>query len=51
MRDYYRVEDEHGGAYWIYRAGLYPVAASHAPAGETTDHAVAPPAWFLQGLF
>lgn len=24
MRDYYRVEDEHGGCYWIYRAGLYP---------------------------
>ena len=26
IRDYYRVEDEHGGRYWIYRAGLFPLA-------------------------
>jgi protein ImuB len=52
MRDYYRVEDEHGGMYWIYRAGLYPLSRPSAePVGETTDHAVAPPAWYLHGLF
>jgi protein ImuB len=52
MRDYYRVEDEHGAMYWIYRSGLYPLSAPLSePVGETTDHAVAPPTWYLHGLF
>jgi len=52
MRDYYCVEDEYGAIYWIYRAGLYPLGAlPNQSAGETTDHAVAPPAWYLHGLF
>jgi protein ImuB len=37
-RDYYRVEDDAGHRYWIYREGFY--------GGETTH-----PRWFLQGLF
>ncbi len=37
-RDYYRVEDEDGRRYWLYREGFY---------GE----AKAPPKWFVQGLF
>jgi protein ImuB len=37
IRDYYRVEDEGGGRFWIFRAGL------HAP-----GH---PARWFLHGLF
>ncbi|MGN6583596.1 MAG: Y-family DNA polymerase [Rhizobiaceae bacterium] len=37
-RDYYRVEDDDGHRYWIYREGFY---------GEKTSH----PRWFLQGLF
>ena len=37
VRDYYRVEDEAGGRFWLFRAGLY------AP-GET-------PQWWLHGLF
>ncbi len=36
-RDYYRVEDEAGRRYWLYREGLY--------GGETH------PAWFVQGVF
>jgi len=36
-RDYYRVEDEAGRRFWLYRAGLY---------GEDTA-----PSWFLHGLF
>jgi protein ImuB len=36
VRDYYRVEDEAGGRYWLFRTGLYG-------AGETR--------WFLHGLF
>ena len=36
-RDYYRLEDEKGCRYWVFRQGLY------------TDPD--PPRWYLQGLF
>ncbi len=36
-RDYYRVEDEAGRRFWLYRAGFY--------------HAHIPPRWFLHGVF
>jgi len=39
LRDYYRIEDEAGRRYWIYRQGL---------AGDGRGGA---PAWFMQGLF
>ncbi|MEM5516251.1 DNA polymerase Y family protein [Henriciella sp. AS95] len=38
-RDYYRVEDEAGRRYWLYRDGLYE------------DGRGGPPDWFVQGLF
>lgn len=38
VRDYYRVEDEDGHRFWLFRAGL------HEDAGV-------PPRWFLHGLF
>ena len=38
LRDYYRIEDEQGHRYWIYRAGI---------AGDGRG---GPPEWFLQGL-
>jgi protein ImuB len=37
LRDYYRVEDEAGRRFWLYRDGLYLPAT--------------PPRWFLHGLF
>ncbi|MBV8889076.1 MAG: DNA polymerase Y family protein [Alphaproteobacteria bacterium] len=37
IRDYYRVEDEEGRRFWLFRAGL----AGHGD----------PPRWFLHGLF
>uniref|UniRef100_B0T092 UmuC domain-containing protein n=1 Tax=Caulobacter sp. (strain K31) TaxID=366602 RepID=B0T092_CAUSK len=37
IRDYYRVEDEAGGRFWIYRQGLYGVGDE--------------PKWWLHGLF
>lgn len=37
IRDYYRVEDEAGRRYWLYRRGLYRPEI--------------PPAWFLHGFF
>jgi protein ImuB len=36
IRDYYRVEDDTGARYWLFRAGLY---------GDET-----PPKWWLHGL-
>jgi protein ImuB len=38
LRDYYRLEDEDGGRYWVFREGLY---------GEE-DHL---PSWWMHGLF
>ncbi|WP_321575931.1 DUF6504 family protein [Sneathiella sp. P13V-1] len=37
-RDYYRVEDQQGRRFWLYRDGLY---------NREQDH----PRWFMQGLF
>jgi protein ImuB len=37
IRDYYRVEDEEGRRFWLFRAGL----AGHEPA----------PRWFVHGIF
>ena len=37
IRDYYRVEDETGGRFWLFRAGLYVEDIS--------------PKWWLHGLF
>jgi len=36
-RDYYRIQDESGGRYWVYRAGLYQGGKQ--------------PRWFLHGVF
>ena len=38
-RDYYRVEAEGGGGYWVFRHGLYGGVESSAPR------------WFLHGLY
>lgn len=37
-RDYYRVEDDHGRRFWLYRDGLY-------------ERETGAPRWFLHGLF
>jgi protein ImuB len=43
-RDYFRVEDEAGIRFWLYRDGLY---------GEIVqeDGRAVPPSWFVHGLF
>jgi len=38
VRDYYRVEDEAGARFWLFRAGLYGDPAT-------------PPKWWMHGLF
>jgi protein ImuB len=40
VRDYYRVEDDDGGRFWLFRDGLYKVAAN----GRSTTR------WFLHGF-
>jgi protein ImuB len=37
-RDYFRIEDEDGRRYWLYREGLYERGPDH-------------PRWFIQGVF
>ena len=39
LRDYYRIEDEEGRRYWIYRLGIIG------------DGRGGPPDWYLQGLY
>lgn len=39
VRDYYKIEDHDGAAYWVFRSGLY----SEEKSGR--------PTWFLHGLF
>ena len=38
-RDYYRIEDEDGCRYWVFREGLYQESEAE------------PPRWFLHGVF
>lgn len=39
-RDYYRIEDDRGGRFWVFREGLFEREAEHGP-----------PAWYLHGVF
>ncbi len=39
-RDYYRIEDDHGGRYWVFREGLY---GREVEAGA--------PRWYMHGVF
>lgn len=39
-RDYYRIEDDRGGRYWVFREGLYD-----------RDTEAGAPAWYVHGLF
>ena len=55
-RDYYRVEDESGRRYWLFREGLYPLSGPRARDEESELPALAPadpriPRWFVHGLF
>ena len=45
VRDYYRLEDQAGGRYWVFRAGCYQDQEA-----ETAGDPV-PPAWYLHGIF
>lgn len=39
-RDYYRIEDDRGGRFWVFREGLFEREAEQGP-----------PAWYLHGVF
>jgi protein ImuB len=44
-RDYYKIEDHDGAAYWVFRHGLY------GGDDDGSDNDRDPPRWFLHGLF
>jgi len=44
-RDYFRIEDETGARFWLYRDGLYGVEVMPAPDGSGQ------PRWYMHGLF
>ena len=52
-RDYYRVEDEEGRRYWLFRKGLYDSPGYAQAASENPDrgNAAERPRWFIHGLF
>lgn len=56
-RDYYRVEDEDGRRFWLFREGLYgreDVSIHNAEKTAPTDPDIPlprPPTWWLQGVF
>ena len=41
-RDYFRIEDQEGRRFWLYRDGLY---------GGEADHGAVRPSWYVHGLF
>ncbi len=43
-RDYYRIEDDHGLRYWLFREGLY--GAEYTGAEDER-----PPSWWMHGMF
>ncbi len=45
-RDYYRLEDEDGRRFWVYRSGLYRDGSEEGEEGED-----ARPRWYMHGLF
>jgi protein ImuB len=49
-RDYYRVEDDQGRRYWLFREGLYgrEDIRIDAESGKEQDH---PPTWWMHGVF
>lgn len=49
-RDYYRVEDEQGRRFWLYRRGLYPRPGSQILDAREASGGHAP-AWFIHGQF
>ena len=52
-RDYYRVEDEEGRRYWLFRLGLYDALGYAEITPENPDQASVDgrPGWFIHGLF
>jgi len=47
IRDYYRLEDEMGGRYWVFRANLYQDESDE----DEGDAAGESPSWYMHGLF
>jgi len=50
-RDYYRIEDASGAAYWVFREGLYPSELQSESAGNGGASRDRLPRWCMHGLF
>lgn len=50
-RDYYRVEDEAGRRYWLFREGLFDREDVSLEDDETGQPRPRPPTWWLHGVF
>lgn len=52
-RDYYRLEDQSGARYWVFREGLYDMQEDlgDESSGDDVHEAADEPRWFLHGLF
>ena len=50
VRDYYRLEDEEGRRYWVFRSGRYGETEARIEDGRRIEVG-SPPRWFLHGLF
>jgi protein ImuB len=50
-RDYYRVEDEQGRRYWLFREGLYGREDVSVEDDEAGGPLPRPPTWWLHGVF
>lgn len=53
IRDYYRVEDDQGRRYWLFRQGLYDTTGYTNDNAEHQVNAVgrSRPGWFVHGMF
>jgi protein ImuB len=50
-RDYYRVEDQEGRRYWLFRQGLYDTAGYAATDAERQVAAADRVCWYVHGVF
>lgn len=50
-RDYYRLEDDLGRRFWVYRAGLYQNLPHEMPVAAPVPPETDLPRWFMHGLF
>jgi protein ImuB len=51
VRDYYRLEDEDGGRYWVFREGMYGAPRPRPDDDPGLGDEDRSPSWWMHGLF